>query len=91
VEQVSDEWDALTIDVRRNVLAGLAREITVGRDKQVRIVWKEAGEVAVDYAIGALPELRVPVIQALPAPRMTVSDLLATAQREPAGAVKSVG
>jgi hypothetical protein len=73
------------------VLAGLAREITVGRDKQVRIVWKEAGELAVDYAIGSLPELRVSVMKALPAPRMTVSDLLAATQRELAGAVKSVG
>jgi hypothetical protein len=82
------EWDTLTIDVRRNVLASLAREITVGRDKQVRIVWKEAGELAVDYTIGALPELRVSVIKALPAPRMTVSDLLGTAQRELAGTVK---
>ena len=76
VEQVSNEWETLTIDVRRNVIAGLAREITVGKDKQIRIVWKEAGELAVDYAIGALPELRVSVIKALPAPRVTVSDLL---------------
>jgi hypothetical protein len=30
----------------------------------------------------------VSVIKALPAPRLTVSDLLATAQRELAGAVK---
>jgi hypothetical protein len=42
----------------------------------------------VDYAIGALPELRVSVIKALPAPRMTVFDLLGTAQRELAGMVK---
>jgi hypothetical protein len=64
------------------------QEIMVGRDKQVRIVWEEAGELAVDYTIGALPELRVSVIKALPAPRLTVSDLLATAQRELAGAIK---
>lgn len=80
IEQVSDEWEALTIDVRRSVLSTLAREIGVGKDKHPRIVWKDAGEIAVDYAIGALPVLRAPVVKALPAPRMKVADLLETAQ-----------
>lgn len=76
VDQVWDEWPALTADVRRHVLATLAREITVGKDKQPRIVWKDAGELAVDYAIGALPVLRVPVVKALPPPRAGAADLL---------------
>jgi hypothetical protein len=80
VERVSDEWDALTVDVRRSVLGALVREITVGRDQQPRIVWKDPGELAVDYAINALPELRVTAIKALPAPRVKVSDLLDAAQ-----------
>jgi len=80
VEQVSDEWEALTIDVRRKVLGSLSREITVGKEKQPRIVWKDAGELTVDYAIGALPELRVPAIKGLPAPRVKAADLLDTAQ-----------
>jgi hypothetical protein len=42
----------------------------------------------VDYAIGALPELRVSVIKALPAPRMTVSDLLGTTPSRVEVAVK---
>lgn len=80
VHQVADEWPTLTIDVRRKLLGTLAREITVGKDKSVRIVWKDAGELAVDYAIGALPELRVQVIKALPAPRMKAADLLGKAR-----------
>jgi hypothetical protein len=80
IEQVSDEWDSLPIDVRRNVLSALAREIAVGKDKGPRIVWKDAGELAVDYAIGALPVLRAPAIKALPAPRVKIAELLETAQ-----------
>lgn len=76
VEQVADEWESLTLDVRRSVLRALAREITMGKDKQIRIVWKEAGELAVDFAIGALPALRVFAVKALPAPRPGISDLL---------------
>jgi hypothetical protein len=79
IEQVSDEWDSLTIDVRRNVLSALAREIGVGKDKALRNVWKDAGELAVDYAIGALPALRAPAIKALPPPRVRIADLLETA------------
>lgn len=80
VEQVADAWETLTVDVQRTVLAALVREITVGKDEQARIVWKDPGELAVDYAINALPELRVSVIKALPAPRAKVSDLRDAAQ-----------
>jgi hypothetical protein len=80
VEQVADEWGALPIDVRRRVLGILAREITVGKERQPRIVWKEPGELAVDYAIGALPSLGAPVLNALRAPRTRHADRLETAQ-----------
>jgi DNA invertase Pin-like site-specific DNA recombinase len=79
VDQVWDEWEALTSDVRRRVLSLLAREITVGKDKQPRIVWKDAGELAVDHAIAAFPVLRAPIVKALPPPRPGVADLLEAA------------
>jgi hypothetical protein len=80
VEQVAEEWGTLAIDVRRTVLGILAREITVGKERQPRIVWKEPGELAVDYAIGALPSLRAPVVKTLPVPRTRRSDRLEAAQ-----------
>jgi DNA invertase Pin-like site-specific DNA recombinase len=86
VVQVLDEWDALTIDVRRGIIKSLVREITIGKDKQLRIVWKDAAELAVDYAIGVLPALRVSAIKALPAPRARIADLLGGGVQHRAGA-----
>ena len=36
--QVLDEWDSFPIDVRRGIIGSLVREITLGKDKQLRIV-----------------------------------------------------
>ena len=52
----------------------------MGKDKQIRIVWKEAGELAVDFAIGALPARRVPAGKGLPAPRAGIAYLLQAAR-----------
>jgi hypothetical protein len=76
IERITEEWASLTIDIQRAVIKVLAKEITIGKDKKLRIVWKDAGELAVDYAVGALPELRASALKALPAPRAKIADLL---------------
>jgi DNA invertase Pin-like site-specific DNA recombinase len=76
LERVSDEWSSLTIVIQRELIKIMAKEITVGKDKMVRIVWKDASELAIDYAVGALPVLRAPVLKALPAPQAMIADLL---------------
>lgn len=85
IAAVADEWDALTVDVRRTIIRALAREITITKDKQLRIVWKEPGELAVDYAVGALPALRVSTVKALPPPRAKISELLEMAAQPTEG------
>jgi hypothetical protein len=88
IERATDEWSSLTLDVQRETIKILAKEITVGKDKKVRFVWKDASELAVDYAVAALPALRAPALKGLPAPRAKIADLLGLAERhsEPAHA-----
>jgi DNA invertase Pin-like site-specific DNA recombinase len=76
IERTMEEWTSLTVDVQRAIVKSLAKEITVGKDRKIRIVWKNAAELSVDYAVGALPALRVNALKALPAPRAKIADLL---------------
>jgi DNA invertase Pin-like site-specific DNA recombinase len=75
---VLDQWDALTVDVRRALLRFLAKAIVADERDGVRITWHEPSEIAAATAIGtAVPQLRAEALPALPpATKSLVSELL---------------
>jgi DNA invertase Pin-like site-specific DNA recombinase len=84
IEQAAEEWPSLTIDVQRAIIKALAKEINIGKDHKIRIVWKDAGEIAVAHASGALPALRASALKALPGPRAKSAALLGPTEQSAA-------
>lgn len=63
-----DQWDALTVDVRRALVRFFAKSVVADDRDGVRITWHEPSEIAAATAIGiAVPQLGAAVLPAIPA------------------------
>jgi hypothetical protein len=66
-QQVIDEWPALSTHVRRGIITAFAAQILVGKDKSIRITWRDPSDLASAYADNKMPPLRAPsAVPALP-------------------------